>query len=213
MGAIFLSHNFGSIEKDDLKGAISNLMEHLRYEKGNSYDAGHLGNNSYRIFDERVFNSPDELINYVEDHSGKGASIVAPYRLSKLDDESPKTKRLKSRNLELIKTIDQCNSDHHSYYKDLVQRAKTAKSKTRGCKACGSMIATQHITMVICPVCNNKDFIITATDRKKLESIKAKKDKAENELSKNRLHLEDDLRKRSKLTSQIGWIIAGWCAF
>jgi len=100
MGAIFLSHNFGSIEKDDLKGAISNLMEHLRYEKGNSYDAGHLGNNSYRIFDERVFNSPDELINYVEDHSGKGASIVAPYRLSKLDDESPKTKRLKSRNME-----------------------------------------------------------------------------------------------------------------
>ena len=213
MGAIFLSHNFGCIEKDDLKVAISNLMEHLRYEEGNCYDAGHLGNNSYRIFDERVFNSDDELINYIEEHSGKGASIVASYRLSKLEDESPTTKRLKSKNLDLIKTIDQCNSDHQTYLKGLVQRAKTAKSKTRGCKACGSMIATQYITMVICPVCNNNDFIITVTDRKKLESIKAKKEKAENQLSKNRLHLEDDLKKRSKPTSQIGWIIAGWCAF
>lgn len=212
MGSAFCSHDFGRVKKEDLPSLISKLEQQLRYEHGNDDYAGHLGNNSYRILNERIFDSHDEMVDYIQDHGKTGVSIVAAYRVSKQEPESAKATRIKNRNVVLINIVDQLNTDHHTLLKDLVQRAKAAKSKTRGCKACGSMIATQYINKIICPVCNSNAFIITATDQKKIDSIKAKTVKAQAELSSNRATLEDDLKSRIKPTSEVGWFIAGWCS-
>lgn len=52
----------------------------------------------------------------------------------------------------------------------ILDRVRTAKSRTKGCEGCGSSIAVSHIHRLACPVCG-ADFLTTESDRRRRESL------------------------------------------
>lgn len=211
MSGMFCSHDFGDIKKENLEKAIISLKESLNYEFGHDDYSGHLGGNTHSIVDSKVFDSAQEALDHIENKGKKGHSLVVPYRKSQQKPETAKIKRLKEKNAALIKIIDHYYVDLRQLNSSILQRVQSAKSKNRGCKECGSMIATKYIYWFPCPVCKSEDFIVTETDKKRISALEAKRKKAEKELEENRKAVQYEEKLNKQVTGEICWIIAGVC--
>ncbi len=103
---------------------------------------------------------------WLEENTRKRGPAVAVRYLPQGPDPDTKDKELRDEVRALFR-------DTAALGPSLVARARSAKARTRRCRACGSGIATAHIKEAACPVCGDAGFIETKADRARREAIHA----------------------------------------
>lgn len=198
MGSQTVYETVSACSESDLRVRFSEIQEEKRFEKGNESYAGHMGMAPGLTITAERFKSAKEATNWLEQNISKRgvAKAVKVGDFSKLYRKTAADKKIET---DLKAVTDLLNS----WDSDLLKRVKAAKSTTKGCQKCESKVAVKYLTHSSCPVCGNKKFLATATDDKKLESLKSK----QTELAKKKREL---VAKEAKVNMSLKayWIIA-----
>lgn len=214
MGAItkILSHK--ACEPDVLRGWFASRCEDERAEFGYDPYSGSLGTKlgqGLEIY-RTVFPSDDAAEEMLTDRADKhGPAIAAKVRqpskatLRKLATLDAKIQRIR----ETTEAGAYRPKAYEQVHRDALERARNAKAKTRGCRSCGSAIATAHIRHTACPVCAHPDFVLTSADRKRIDAAMTKQEKGEAQI-KDLEKQKDSLVERDK-SSDYHWLIAACC--
>ncbi|EDM26144.1 hypothetical protein LNTAR_16393 [Lentisphaera araneosa HTCC2155] len=165
------------------RGSKSELLEHHRElqveeceQYGNDTYAGHIGIMPLGVefVEIKPFASEAEARDYLEaEHCKWDRAMAIPFvgegnifdkASQKIMDQCCKAKR------ELV-TLEA----------DLLLKIRRTKSKTIGCKKCGSSISRLYITNTDCPVCGKRESFYSKTQmdrikrkREKFKSLKSK---------------------------------------
>lgn len=198
MGANFCSTTFPPYETDELKRKFLNYQESLLEESGNRSYAGHLGIKPGLTVTNKVFKNTDEAFDYIDDFDKYGPAIAV--KISEQTRVSSKEKKYKS---ELDK-LSLLTAKINDWEKELIQKAKSVKSETRGCKKCGSKISVKFIKLMYCPVCLNQEFLQTETSKKQFDRLK--------ESLKTQRNKVFDLKKEIDNNGglKVYWFVGGW---
>ncbi len=200
MGACFDYTTFAASDEKTLKERFSDHQESLRIDNGSHAYAGHMGIAQGLTIHNKVFQNENEAIDYLEQNAQKWSSAIA-VKVGDFKKCFPSTQTEKNE-LEKLNTL---KATIDNWGKELIARAKSAKSEFRGCKKCGSKIATKFIKEHYCPVCSSHEFIETETDKKKYLNV-TQKYKEQSAKVKKMEEKYKDINKKNK------WVVGAWCA-
>lgn len=161
---------------------------------------------------DKVFNDYDEAHKYCLDNAEKWSHVVAvKYRdFSHLKSKNNSVKFIKGdlvskKLLTLKQRLDKEVESLETLRLKTYEAMKNAKSKTIGCKGCGSQINRQFVRQnMFCPVCS-KATLMSATVQKQIENKKAKIKTLKNQVTEEESKLKTKNAKQAKLR----WLIAG----
>lgn len=193
MGAEYDSYHSHHADKESVEEEFEQLQQEYCAEKGDNTYAGHLGIKPGLHFIDTVYPDATAADDYIAEQNDKWeAAWAVPYhRVGQI----PTAKGRK-----LIEARSKINRQMMDFHDNVLVRIKAAKSKTIGCKTCGSSVSRAHLSSCSCPVCGKRGAFLTQTDKKRLESMSDK---------------SDELRRRTvekKTGKTIGYVIGGLCA-
>lgn len=198
----------------ELKEWFNGRCQDERSEHGWDPYSGSLGTKLGEGLDilSKVFANDDDAYEYLGEQADKrGPALAAKVRVPS-KATALKIERMDAE-IKRIQTVTEAGAYRpkaiQAVYKAALERARWAKSKTKGCAACGSAIARTHICSVTCPVCGDGNFLITATDSKRIKAIGAKQTKGEEQI-------QALLRQQSSLveadtSTDYRWCLAACC--
>jgi hypothetical protein len=196
MGANFAVYDTGTDSWEEAQDLFREYQQQECHNYGDDTYAGHLGIKDGLVLVSKTFASYAEAEEYLMDSNGKWeAAEAVPYRT--------KVRAYKyKRDRELKGKIQQLAEDLDNFESMMVAEIKNAKSKTIGCKRCGSSVARAYIKHADCPVCGKHDSLLS--DTRKQRRIRMK-------------HKLSEMRKRLKnapthLVDGVNYLIGGWCA-
>jgi hypothetical protein len=206
MGANFATATLPACDdRTVLRNEINSLLESDRIENGRSYSGG-IGMKSQIIVEEKIFDDENSAYNYLTerfpDKWGPGGAVRVKKPM-KVDPAEGEEEALKKELQSSWTTPSQVVA------KEVIERVKAAKSKTKGCSGCGSSIAVSHIRSVNCPVCNHP-YLLIQSDQDKIKRLTEA-------LEKKRARLKELQDKRvaascKKNGETYYWLIGGWCS-
>lgn len=228
MGASFLYETMpGTATKEEVKERFASLRADGEFEDGHSY-SGNWNMVHFITFEpdgSSPFSCQAEAENHVQEKSRKweNAHAVQFFSLEPGLLKLPKKyDNVYARLKELIAPGWQSGphtSDEdlqfyvqNRFYTELLARVKGAKSRFRGCDACGSRISVAHLHNLYCPVCRHA-FIVTDTDRKVLSTRLLKAQSMLKELST--LYTQAQEKQKHSLLknpANLQWYLGAWCA-
>ena len=138
------------------------------------------------------FESREKAYEYIQKIDKDYANICVPY----LDYPNIKVDESKLKELN-----DKYVALHNEYYGRRDRQfytTETVKSQYLGCKECGSRLAVKYLHGNRCPLCGAE--MRPETEMKRLEALKARFDKAGDELAKARAKEEEKAKKGVKPT-------------
>ena len=138
------------------------------------------------------FDSREKAYDYIQKIDKSYANICVPY----LDYPNIKIDESKLKELN-----DKYVALHNEYYARRDKQfytTETVKSQYLGCKACGSRLAVKYLRGNRCPLCNTE--MRPDTEMKRLDALKARFDKAGDDLAKARAKGEEKAKKGVKPT-------------
>ena len=184
------------------KGDKSKLEDYHREEQqdqclqfGNDSYAGHIGvmPSGIDFVKRKPFASASEAREYLEDNHNKwDCAMAVPYKTI--------GKTFSNASFKLMDQRDKVQSELKTLEADILLRIRTTKSKTIGCKKCGSSISRLHITSTDCPVCGKRESFYSTTQA---TQIKRKREKLD------RLNAKPLTSTKGKV---IHYVVGGWCA-
>jgi hypothetical protein len=177
MGSQFNSFDFPPVDSDELKNLWATKANALRDEFGYDYYSGYNYANGLTVCGER-FGSENAAMEYIAERTSKHGPVMA-VRMGDFERAFQQSRAGQS----LRKRWIALEADYAHVDQQIIQRLQAAKSKTRGCKRCGSQIAVAYLSAgqhggIDCPVCHATDFVLTEGDRKRRESLRVRRDRA-----------------------------------
>jgi hypothetical protein len=192
MGSAFNYYKYNG-SKEDIYNDFSEHQEEECHANGSDTYAGHLGTlPGLEIVAITPFAEMRAARNYIEEnHSKWEAAMAVPYKgeVSTFDAVSKKV-------LQQRKALEKEILDMRQKF---LKSMKSTKSKTIGCKRCGSSIGRRYLYSAQCPVCSKKDAFYSNTQ---ISALAAKKKRLAALLKKS-------LNKIKK--SGPNYVIGGWC--
>ena len=193
MGAVddlYVSHH---ADPDAVREEFAEIQQEKCAQYGSDTYAGHLGIKPGLEIINKVMPSVEDAEAYIIANNDKWeAAWAVPFRRAGKIPTAAGRKVMESRRA-LQNKID-------GFRGDVVQRIKAAKSKTIGCKSCGSAVSRKFLRTCDCPVCGKKDAFLTTTDHKRLDSM---------------CDRYSELRRREvpyKTGETVGYCVGGLCA-
>jgi hypothetical protein len=159
MGAEYCTFYPRGETPEEIRKEFYAKQEELCEEQGRDAYAGHLGICPGLDIEDKVFNSEQEAEEYLEDNCIKWENALAVSYKQAGQVADAAGKKLKERQRKLQQQID-------SFPAERLADIKAAKSKTIGCKCCGSAISRAYLRTIRCPVCSDSFF--TKTDNARL---------------------------------------------
>jgi len=169
MGSQFNTYEPGEdTDIEQIKIEFAAHQEDCCYEGGRDAYAGHLGiKNGLRVRKDKIFEDLDAAVDWIDLHNCKwDAADCVPYK-SKVTGYDAASRKIVNQIARLKKELDEFDAT-------IVKELKKAKSKTIGCKRCGSSINRKYLDALHCPICNKMDAFCTSTNKKRFERLKAK---------------------------------------
>jgi hypothetical protein len=215
MGAVdiwFISD--GKMSKSEIEAKIEQKRDQDRSYNG--HQEGYSGDwqtINHIAFPGNFFKTKDEAFEYCRENCDKRSGLAV--RFKSVDENSIKANKKLLKAEELIK---ECLKLEEEIYKKITEtkasifeEAKSSKSKSIGCKECGSSINRAHLKSMNCPVCQN-DFT-SETNKGKLAKLADKREKAAVQLNELRLkykQIRSDLA--SNAAGEEKWLVYGVAA-
>lgn len=219
MGACFNSKTYPPMLSSELEQKYREMIEQLRFERGNDGYNGTFTTNSGLSITTRQFPDLKAADEWLENNARKWEDVLAVRfgAWPALFEETPQGRDLVAKRQELEKAYE-------GFDLGIIRRVRSAKSKTKGCKKCGSSIAVSHIhedrrryeylgerlriqdrhPALDCPVCGHA-YLLTDTDTKRraalLERLKAVQQKEREARAKYAAKHYD---------GRSGWALGGW---
>jgi Zn-finger domain-containing protein len=169
MGCEFNSESFNAKSINEAVIKAGRIIENSRSDHGCSY-SGRLGMKDSVTF-KGHFKTIDEAIDFIMENNYKWSDYA--YLVS-CGAKAPKNDKESS---VLVETEEEIRK----FGANVATRIREQKSEYKSCSDCGSKIRTKFISTSNCPVCN-KSFM-TETDVKRLNTLKAKAQKAKEVLA------------------------------
>lgn len=195
MGANFETHEAGNCNEQTLRDNFRKLQDDLCYQHGRDGYAGHLGITTGLTIHDKKFDSYTEAEEWLMDNANKGEDAVAVQYASKVD-------KITKAGQIIIDRYKRLDKEFSGFDKAILQNIKRAKSRTIGCKNCGSSISRKHLSSVNCPVCQNTQAFVSNTDKKRKDRLRERRAEAFTQ-TRNTSHTK---------TSGYVWLIGGTCA-
>ncbi len=183
MGANFETATMKACSKQELKRKFDELVDRSRIEDGTDPYSGSFGTKTDGLLiRDKTFPGDAEAEDFINEDIDKwGPAIAVKIKVPSAGTQ----KKIASLQAKINELHQQTGfgsffrgQGEREVYSEAVKRAKTAKSKFKSCKACGSQVAREHIKDSACPVCHDSGFLLVQADLNRLNTIKAKKEKA-----------------------------------
>jgi hypothetical protein len=193
MGAEFRFYIYKGKE-EDLGDYHTEFQREACYEGGTDTYAGHIGimPDGINFANITPLKSYAQAEEYLEDNHSKWSSAMAVPFLGKKQDYDKTS----------LRTITQkavAKQKLGALKETLLVQIKQAKSKTVGCRHCGSSVTRSFLSSLNCPVCD-KSELLSATAKNRLLNSQQKI----NQLNKQKLkHIE---------ANGTCYVVGGWCA-
>ena len=169
-----------------------------RHENGHAYSGG-FGQFAGIEFHDKEFASVDEAEHYVYEQGNKwGPAIAVRFKDGKQTEASLKKRKA------LEKKLQEVQSKINQLYSNAFKQFQNAKSKTAGCKACGSKINRKVIKGGFYqqePFCICGNSLYSVSTKTSLEKAKAKEGEAKKALKDY---------KPTFSSTEISWAVGGF---
>ena len=189
-------------DRKKVERAFKDDCEDARYEHGNGGYTGTIAEvHGIGRWVDRRFGSEGEAMDYAVEHHNKWDPAMAVSFCLPVE----KGKREKAREAKAWAKVEAAQKKLNDANVKARKDFAGAKSKTVGCKGCGSKMSREHLVRFLshrpirCPLCNGDLLSQTFRDRQaKLEAaVKAAK----------AAHAEES---KPKTNGKIGWVVGGW---
>lgn len=240
MGSAFQSRTFKACDEQTLKQCVAGEIDQAAYESGHIY-SGDLGDKrTGLIIKNRFVADSDEAFEWIDkNYPDKDDPLVAlkiPGNLSDRKSKSIENRRLKvfERMNDLRLKLGQGNpmfgdklpegaKDTTEAYKmacdasiprQIIQRVAAEKAQFKTCQSCESKINKKYLTRHQCPVCGNEEILLTNTDKKRLEGVRAKIKQYQAQIDELDAELKQYIKDQEAKMVKDGnwfWFVGGWC--
>lgn len=189
MGATYLSKTFPNCSVQELGRQFADLQAQAEREFGTDpYSGSWATIHSLDIDRNRAFHSITEAETYVTDAVDKRYAVAVtvirttPTAAAKRRADAVRAKARKIELERLYPLTGQTVSAtgyvslptwERTLTDEILARVRSGKSRTKGCTACGSSIAVNHIHRLDCPVCG-AEFLLTDSERRRRGRLKAR---------------------------------------
>lgn len=162
---------------------------------GNDTYAGHLGIKGGLTIDKKIYDSYADAEEEMENNDKWGSAWALGYHDDKCKINLSADKiRLKLRGIQ---------NDINEFKKNTIADIRNTKSKTIGCKKCGSSVSRKFVHNLDCVVCSHDNAYATTTYLKRLDAKKAKWTKVKQDLT--------DSASKAKIGKGISYLVGGYC--
>ncbi|WP_372997543.1 hypothetical protein [Marinobacter sp.] len=240
MGSTFQSRTIKACDENTLKQYVAREIDQAAYEEGNSY-SGDLGDKRTGLIIKNLFVADrDEAFEWIDkNYPDKDDPLVALKIPGNLSDrktqsiEKRKQKILDRMNEQKIKlghgdpTLGKGMSLGVEAYREAVKKADEAnialqiikrvaaeKAQFKTCQSCESKINKKYLTRHQCPVCGNEEILLTNTDKKRLEGVRAKIKQYQAQIDELDAELKRYIKDQEAKMVKDGnwfWFVGGWC--
>ena len=177
MGTATVSTVIEPCNRAQLLATFNEKIEDATHEYGTDPYSGTIATKRGRgiqTIDAQVFADENAAYEFMSTMNLEkdGPSVAARFvKFAKTDD--------KTRD-KLVAKLQELRVEKDNLPKEMIQRAKAVKSKTRGCAACGSSIAVAYIgkatdhfrrAITCCPICDDPEFLRTKADTEKMNRL------------------------------------------
>ena len=216
MGANFDSVTVKGCSEQDLRKQFSEIVQECQIQDGIDPYSGSFGTkNEGVVVHHKTFSTESDAEEYLHEEADLdkwGPAIAVKVKVPKAATQKRvETLRKKIRELQLkngYSGVFEAQGERE-IYAAAVERAKSAKSKTTTCKACGSQIAREYIRSHECPVCRNKSFILTKADQNKLDRLRNQQEKACEKVKEMESQIRELIKKDD--STAFVWFIGAMC--
>ena len=193
MGANFNYYTYRG-GKTELPSHHKVLQEEECEIHGNDTYAGHIGimPSGINFVERKAFENEEQAREYLEDNHKKwDRAMAVPFKGTGVvyDKASQLLRDQRNKVTAELTTLEA----------DILLSIRSTKSKTIGCKKCGSSVSRLYITCADCPVCGKRETFYSKTQA---ERIKRKRDKLRQLNSKS-------LKQTQTITTC--YVVGGWC--
>lgn len=221
MGAAYVEHSYEKCSVEQLRKIVKRECEIAGYESGHQYsgDWGEKVDNYVEVHN-KTFSSLHDANEYLLEKCDKWGPLIAVKvlknaPLKSLDslDEKLKDLEVQKINLKQQMSIGQ-SSIFPTIGNSILKRAKSAKSNFKGCTACGSKVAVSHLKSAYCPVCGDGEFLLTNTDKKKIESLNGKLSRLCQKIKETKAKKEEKMKSANtkKGGEDFVWLVGAMCS-
>ena len=240
MGSAFKARQFGACDEVTLKKLVREKIGEDAYESGHSY-SGEWGDKDRTPIIENVFVADhDEAFEWINKHyPDKDDPLIALKIPATINDR--KTSSIDKRRMKVLERMNNLRlklgqgnpmwgnklpegaKDPGEAYqmareadilRQIIQRVETEKAQFKTCQSCQSKINKKYLNRHQCPVCGNEGILLTNTDKKRLDGIKAKISEYQSQLDALDEELKQYLRDQQQKMLKDGnwmWYVGGWC--
>jgi predicted RNA-binding Zn-ribbon protein involved in translation (DUF1610 family) len=193
MGAQFDTYYPNTTDVRQAKDLFYGRQQELCEQYGNDSYAGHLGIKDGLTIEDTLFNTEQEALDWLHENNNKwGSAHLVKYK--------GKVKKPYAKSKSTLERLNRLRLELQTFDKTVVKGIRAAKSKTIGCKSCGSSISRSHLHSVECPVCGQYDAFLTKTNKEK-----------EARLRKTIRELQSRPVETREVDGEV-LLIGGWCA-
>lgn len=211
MGAIFITEIASKGTNKELQERFNHLRSESLAMHGHERYSGEMGTKDdiEAVARVGVFNSSDDAFQYLVDECDKNGPALA-VKVASFNKTTSKQIEQVNTKITAIKKQPYMTGEAILNIRDnAVNRARLAKSKMKTCSGCQSKIAQAHIKNYRCPVCDSDQFVMTATDNRKIAKAFDQQDEGELKVAS----LEERIKNIKALsdTKDWYWLIGASC--
>lgn len=196
MGATTDYRVYETNDRSKIKSAFADACEQARYEDGHDYPGTIACFSGIGAWHDKQFATASAAKEYlIEQHSKWSDALAVSFFLP-----VEPTKRDKEKLERAKQSVRSWEARHHDAFVKIAAAFAARKSGTVGCSNCGSRVAREFLKGTNCPVCNAS--LLSETDTKRLEKIKERVKRAREALTEV---------SKPKASTNIGWVVGGWC--
>lgn len=212
MGACYNSFTIEDITPSELREHVKTVIDDAVIEYGNrSYTGSYSEKSGVEIRSDLTFKSYEEAEDWVLENNDKWGPLTAVHYT--VPDEKA-YKKEEEKLLSIMKKNEikyqKANAAYQEKRLGLEKALQEGKSSFRGCKTCGSKVATSYLTSTDCPVCSNS--LLSTTDLNRIESLLKKRTEAHEAFEKSRYISRILGEMEIKSSGVKRWLVGGWCS-
>lgn len=158
------------------------------------------------------FNNIEEAEEYLGDMVNENRSVFVKYYKSAGSFEETDTYK------DLVEKLENSKENLNNFPESILEKLQEQKSGSKGCGNCKSSISKDYLIKnietnllelknnnlntlenkmkeIYCPICKDKEFLISETDKKKLTSLENKFDESNNKIKESKRIFETKVEK------------------
>ena len=198
MGASF---DYVEVEAKDFSEAskrFNKACEESRYMNGREY-SGCIGMKDGCVNTNKVFNTGEEAMHYIEENNEKWDSATA-VRFKASGRETTASQNARKKHNE---KVGKARENLGKLKSQIETEIATAKSEFKACRHCKSKVNKKYIRNSACPVCHTD--MLSPTQQNRLHRLELKLQEAETARENFKPKYTGGGKKEK-------WLIGGWCS-